>query len=406
MEQCNNFSPFSVGIETGNGILNECMSLLDDEESSHEQVRAGDNDDSLFEDSGLLNAFAKSERDVSDFCTSVRTAADSILTTQWKQPLYKDRMIGVCNMIERQCEDHLTVPTIITHIADWFLFRSGDPLCPLSVKIKMKNLDDIIFNSCFVNCYFEMKLLYELEIQKERKRGQKIFSVYFEDIIESWALVDMTATMVNEEGLFVISVMDLLEFGTSRARLLSVLERLSLHHFEDSYSGGATSWNKICKKDNGCLTKVETKFLDDYRRIIQERGDDEYDEAVSGIDGCLNDNTNRDLLLQLRSVQKLHRDIGKSSKRNYACMNPPSGVIDRNRLLPFTSVQTITDETGTDNDDNNEDIAFTERLNFFLDPAFIKRIKNQTAHKDMVEWDRRYKLMKKAFQRETGAIDY
>jgi hypothetical protein len=101
----------------------------------------------------------------------------------------------------------------------------------------------------------------------------------------------------------------------------------------------------------------------------------------------------------------LHRDTGKSSKRNYDCMNPPSGVIHRNPSLPLTSIQAITDEAGSDDDDNIEDIAFTERLQSFLDPAFIKRIKNPTL-KDMVEWDRRYKLVKLAYQRETGAIDY
>jgi hypothetical protein len=59
-------------------------------------------------------------------------------------------------------------------------------------------------------------------------------------------------------------------------------------------------------------------------------------------------------------------------------MNPPSGVIHRNPSLPLTSIQTITDEAGSDDDDNIEDIAFTERLQSFLDPAFIKRIQDGT----------------------------
>jgi hypothetical protein len=410
MEQVNNYSPLYMAIEIGDDIADDCDSWLTFQESFVDRVMAGDSDDSLVEDPGLLSAIEKTERDVSYFCTSVRTAPDSIgALRQWRKPQYKDKMMGVSNIIENQCKRLLTVSTIITHIADWFLFRSasGDSLGPLSVKIKMKEMDDIMFNDCFVSCYFEMKGLYEREMLREKKKSQKNFEDYFEDLIESWALVDMTATMVNKEGYCFISIVDLLAFATTRARLFSVLERLTLHHFQDSWSGGARSYWTICQKKNERrLTDTETEFLEKYRQEIQQRGNDEYDEPVSGIDGSLYENTNRDLLLQLRSVQKLHRDTGRSSKRKNDCINPPSGVIHQNPSLPLTSIQTITDEAESDDDDNIEDIAFTERLQSFLDPAFIKRIQNPTALEDMVEWDRRYKLVKAAYQRETGAIDY
>jgi hypothetical protein len=406
MEQFNNYSPFSVGIETGNGITDECNSVLTGFSDDHvdDQVRAGDREVSLVEDPGLMNAIEKTERDVSNFCTSVRTEADyNIRTTKWKAPLYKDKMIGVCGMIESQCLTHLSVPTIITHIADWFLFRSGTPLCPLSVKVKMKDMDEIRFNPCFVPCYDAMKELYELEMEKERKTNQQKFEDYFEDLIESWAIVDMTVTMlVNEEdrGDF-ISVRDLLEFAPTRVRLLSNVERLLLHHFKDPHSGGEKIW-QVCKYDKGRVTKDETQFLVKYRKIMQTSGDDQYNEAVSGADGHIHDNTNRDLLLRLMSIQKLHRDTARSSKRKSGFISPPLPP-PSSSLSPVPPA--ITDDAESDKDDINEDIGFIGRLHFFLDPALIARIKNPTADADMIEWERRFQLVKEAYQRKKGPMD-
>ena len=405
MEEINYFG-LPAGIETG--ITDDCISPLGFIDPFVDHVKASDNEDSVDEDLGLLNEIEKNERDVSNFCISVRTEPDDDVTTQWRAPKYSDRMVGICGMIESQCFTTLTVPLVISHIADWFVFRGGSPLCSLSVKIKLKNMDDIIFNSLFVPCYVAMEELYKMEMQKEKKkRGKtlKKFKDYFEDLIETWALVDMTVTMVQkEEGIRSISVPQLLEFATTRVRLFSVLERLLLHHYADSESGASICLH-ICHKHK-TVSKPETVFLEEYRGILKQFGDNEYREALSRRDGGLNNNTNSYLLLLLTSIQKLHRDAGRSAKRSFSTMNPSAGVISRNRSLPLPAVQGITDDAATEEDDEIEDATFDDRMKAFLEPALLNRIKISRTLEDMVEWDRRYGLLKDGYQKETGAIDY
>ena len=91
-------------------------------------------------------------------------------TPQWKPPKYKDKMVVICNILERRCHTYLTVPTIIRDIADWFLFRNGSlPPSPLSVLVRMRNMDDI-FKLDFIDCYDRMNELYDLEMAKERRK--------------------------------------------------------------------------------------------------------------------------------------------------------------------------------------------------------------------------------------------
>jgi hypothetical protein len=407
MEELNNYSPFAVGIETGNGIEDECDSLLTF--SEFDQARADDAEHSLVEDPAVLNAMEKAECDVSNFKKSVRTEPDrKSATKKWKVPSYSERMNGVCDMIEAQCVTNLCVSTIITHIADWVLHRNGNPLGPLSVKVKMKEMKDIKFNETFVSCYGEMKGLYMNEMEKERSTTQQKFEDYFEDLIESWVLLDLTINMLrNEDEAGCISVGSLLGFGVNRVRLISVLERLLLHHFQHPRSGGGESW-ETCQELKGIVTKDETVFLVEHRAIIQARGNGEYKREMSGIDGRLDDNTHRDLLAQLMCVQKLHRDTVKSSKRNHALINPPDVVTTyRNPLTlpPFQSVPAITDDPQSEDDDIHEEIGFIGLLNSFLDPALIARIQSPATLNDMREWDRRFQLMKEAYHREKGPME-
>jgi hypothetical protein len=265
------------------GIFDEVSSLHNSDVSLFDEARTDDSLGILGEDAGLVKAIQKTDLCESNFCTSVRNELDDTGTPQWKPPKYKDKMVVICNMLERRCHTYLTAPLIIRDIADWFLFRNGSlPPSPLSVLVRMRNMDDI-FKLDFIDCYDRMNGLYDLEMAKERrKRKEKKFNDCFEELIESWALVDMTQTMlVSEERGSDILVTDLLSFATTRVRLLHAIERLLLHHFQDSPSGGAMSL-EACFKDKGRVLPIESESLEVYCRQIQRRGDEVYDFAFSG----------------------------------------------------------------------------------------------------------------------------
>jgi hypothetical protein len=400
MAEFNNLPDLIAGIASLDGN--------DDDISSLDETLQPDYMAMLDDDGGLVDNSDETNEVERGFCTSVRNEFDDKDNQQWILPKYSDRMIGLCHMIEQRCMTHLSIATIITHIADWFLFRTGSiPLSPLSVKIRIRDVD-IIFKSDFKKCYDKMNLLYDGEMAKERRKNHpKSFKDYFEDLIESWVLVDMTMAMLVSEDLGGgnIALLQLLEFATTRVRLLNVIERLVCHHFQDLHSGGATSF-RVCCQDQGRATEDESSSLEDYRVKIQKRGNDEYNFPVCGVVGISDDAIDSGLLFQLLSVQKRYRDTSKSSKRKFIVMNPQAGVVGGKMLPPEPLIllpPMITDNTGGE-DDEDHDANFSDTLESFLDPALIARIKNRTTVEDMMEWERRYFLVKLAYQTKKGAM--
>jgi hypothetical protein len=105
-------------------------------------------------------------------------------------------------------------------------------------------------------------------MSKEKgRRSPKDFKDYFEELIESWALLNMTLT-----------ILDLLAFATTRVRLLCVIEWLLFHHF-NHFRGGSIL--EAGGGDDGRVSAEESKLLETYRETIQKRGDVQYVGAMS-----------------------------------------------------------------------------------------------------------------------------
>jgi hypothetical protein len=379
------------------------------------------------------------------YCTSVRTNADD--TSRFVPPIYKERMLGVCTMIETQCHAKFSISTMIAEIADWRLNNKGQ--FSLSVRVRLKNKDDIQKRD-FVDCYDRMNELYDGEMAKEHNYHAH-FKDYFEELLECWALIDMTTTiLVSEEEGHEISVKDLLAFAKTRVLLVSVIERLLYHHFEDSDSGGARSL-KACVQDQGFASENESKSLEIYRNNIQRTGEKKYCYGVCGTDDLSNNNINQELLLQLLSCQKRRLDISKSAKRKYDQMikqsadpqegvpdlehtedphqgvpdlehtedpyhgvpdlehteDPQQGVPDLERTDNAESDEDQTDEDHNNEDDNKQHAAFKETLQPFADPDFkslITRLSNHTTDEDMLKFNHLFQVVIEAYEKKKGTM--
>jgi hypothetical protein len=249
----------------------------------------------------------------SKFCSSVRNKVDGDDDApHFNGPTYKERMVGLSRMIENWCGTDLSALTTIAGISKWTLFKTD--FFSLSVRIRMKNLDGITMLH-FGECYLRMKELYEGEMLKESSKKKMLnFHDYCEELVEFWALADMTLDMlVSEEGSGFVSVMDLLQFAPTRICLVSVIERAVLHHFQDSDPGGGTRALK------GRVNADENKLLAVYRINVKNSGEQQLDLSVDST--ISTDNVNYVLLLQFLCVQKRYSDSSKSAKRKLDELN-------------------------------------------------------------------------------------
>lgn len=220
-------------------------------------------------------------------------------------------------MIRSWCGVDLAALTTIADISYWKLFRTD--FYPVSVRVRMNDLASITMAN-FVDCYERMEALYDNEMLKEgNKKKIQHFHDYCEELIEFWALLDMTLTLlVSEEGSGLVSVMDLLEAATTRIHFASVIERVVLYHFRDVDSGGglkALMRQRVSAEGN--------KALADSRKIVKERGRKELQDCPL-ISKLSSDDVHYSLLLQLLSVQKQYEDISKSSKRKLDQLSVPN----------------------------------------------------------------------------------
>jgi hypothetical protein len=68
--------------------------------------------------------------------------------------------------------------------------------------------------------------------------------------------------LVSEESEHDILAMDLLEFAMTKIRLVSVIERVLFHHFQDLDSAGAGARSlKTCFQDRVCVSVDEIELL-------------------------------------------------------------------------------------------------------------------------------------------------
>jgi hypothetical protein len=391
------------------GSDDDVSSLLDSQDNLGQRYLGMISQD----DAGIVGITEQDTSIESCFRSSVRNHTDH--SPQWRPPIYRERMVGVCNMIEHRFGSALTL-SMIGQIADWMLFkRNSDE--PLSVRVRMKKLDDITRKE-FVMCYRKMEKLYDKEMEKEKQKSQH-FKKYFEDLIESWALVDMTQNvLVSEAAGCMISVWDLLWFAQTRIRLVCIIERLLFHHFLDQVSGAARFW-EACLQNRGQVSDVENNALEEYRNALQERGDEEYEPSCCAKNELCTDNLNHHFFLQLLSVHKRRREVCRSksrSKRKWEEMNPEGGIAGKMKpdppLVPEPDDKE-SDSTDTEllehekHDNNSDDIVmenptFRETLESFLDPVLIARLKNQLGDEDKMKWNRLFEEENTAFQSKFG----
>ena len=411
MAQADDFAPPAEIVFDDDGECGSfptCISDLFDEQHEwldRDLFESSDDDNQkvdLFTGAGEIDPDQNNDWIVSSFCLSVRNRVDNM--PHWTPPTYTERMNGVCNMIEYACKTKLSVDQVIAHIADWSVFRGVKKSVSISVKMReLKNTP----RQDFVICYRKMKGLYSIEMGKERKnRRHEDFKNYFEDLMESWALLNMVLPMlVSEGGDHCIAIDDLKAFGTSRVHLLSVIERFLFHHFQ--YFAGANFF-EACRKDYVCASAAESKLLETYRETIQKRGVDEYRSPCNELHQLSIANTNHDLLVQLLSVHKLGRDTAKSAPRTkrkkYLASRLQAGIAD-GKSNPQERVQPDKAEHHDDNAAANtvlDDATFAETLQSFLDPVRIARLKNQMREKNMMELNRAFELANEAYQSKMG----
>jgi hypothetical protein len=330
---------------------NDSLSSKDFQMTSDEMELDGD-DLAILGDNGLVES--TEERSVeTNFCSSVRSDTPYYNGRHFNGPTYKERMVGLSTMIQSWCGTNLSSLTTIAHVSKWKIFKSD--CFPLSVTVMMKDLEGITI-AHFVECYERMETLYNDEKLKEGSKKKKLnFHDYCEELIGFWALMDMTLTMlVSEEGNAFISVMDLLEFATTRLHFVSVIERLVLHHFQDVDPGGG---GRAFRRRR--VNAEEKKLLAEYRLNVKKSGEKDVEYPLNF--KLSFDNVNYALLLQLLCVQKQYKNSSKSSKRNLDKVHEDSAKLNKQA--------------------NND--VFLQAVQSFCD-HLIARLKNQPTDQDMM----------------------
>jgi hypothetical protein len=293
----------------------------------------GSNLGTLGEDEGLVERTEETNIE-SNFCSSVRTDTPHNNGRQFNGPSYRERMVGLSGMIQNWCGVDLSALTTIAHISNWKMFKTG--FFPLSVRVRMKDLGSITI-AHFVDCYERMETLYDEEKVKEGSKKKILeFHDYCEELIEFWALMDMTLTLlVSEEGSGLVSAMDLLQVATTRVHFATVIERVVLHHFQDVDPGGglrALITQRVSVEGN--------RVLVDYRKIVKESGKADLKEYPLNSE-LASDNVHYSLLLQLLSVQKQYNDASKSSKRKLGERSVENSNLDEQDTSDDVFLQTV-----------------------------------------------------------------
>jgi hypothetical protein len=250
------------GRDGDSGSLPTTISVLlnDDESLSDDSLNDGQKIDFSIEHQDINFQENTEDKTVieSNFRKSVGNYVD---TTNFVAPNYKERLIGVCNMIENGSGRYLSIDKIIGYIADFKVYKRKD--FPIKVTVKLRELHEISKQD-FVDCYTRMKDLYDIEMRKEMtSRNPQSFKDYFEDLIETWALLDMTLVILMNEGtgyLGTITITELLLFASTRLGLVCAIERLLFNHFKSSTGARVL---KGCVRNGAPFVVEETEGLDE-----------------------------------------------------------------------------------------------------------------------------------------------
>jgi hypothetical protein len=143
------------------GLDEGYLGLTDDNQYLHQEPLPQSQD--YLADEHLLQEIGKSINIERDFCISIWSNPDD--TSRWVRPTWKEKMLGVSAIIERDCRTKFTIATIIAEIADW---RINNKNGPLTVIVKMKNKEDIDNKYAFNECYDMMNKLYDKEMKGRR----------------------------------------------------------------------------------------------------------------------------------------------------------------------------------------------------------------------------------------------
>lgn len=344
-----------------------------------------------------------------NFCKSVRNNVD---TTNFVPPNYKERLIGVCNMIENGGGRYLTIDKIIAHIAEFKVYKRKN--FPIKVTVKLKELDEIPKQD-FVDCYRRMKELYDIEMRKEKtSRNPQSFKDYFEGLIETWALLDMTLVVLVNEGTGHpgITITQLLLFAFTRLGLVCAIERLLFNHF--TFSTGARVL-KCCVRNGAPFVIEETEGLDGYRTQIQDRVTNEYADPTNEKHSLSANYAKHELLLQLLSVQKRGRDTSKSESRKrrkslslFEQSDVAYGISCPQQQLQLRQQGCYSEhDEGDEGDDYDngviENDGLLETVKAFLNPVLIARLKNEMLDDDIMEWDQAFQQKNDEYDRKKRA---
>jgi hypothetical protein len=329
----------------------------------------------------------------SDFCSSVRNKDDGGSDRpRFNLPTYKDRMVGLSAMIFSWCGTDLSSLSTIAHISEWRPFKTT--VFPLSVRVRMKSLEDITMLQ-FVECYRRMEELYDEQMVKESSTRRILhFHDYCEDLVEFWALADLTLNMlVSEERSGLVSLFDLLQFAKTRLSLASVIERVVLHHFHDLHPGGGA---RVLRSERAAkTTKVtaeetveESRVLASFRVDLKEKDVD--DHVYSKVS---TDNVNHDLFLQVMSVNRLYNDSSKSAKRKMDLLNQEAAK---------RKMDLLNQEADKPNGQAGDDV-FIQTVQSFADHLIARYLHNQPTDEDMMQFMlTEFKVVTDTYQKKKG----